>query len=364
MFCCLRVCECVINTITQSFSYLFATMQRRVATLARLPILGGTEAFNRLQAALPAKCSVENYAAYSSVLKGIVTDPSLMSVPLDDHGFHRGHCVFDTCNVENGKAFGLSFHLERLFRSAQMAQILQEPPAPAFREEIKSAILQTIAATKRKDEVFVRYWLSAGRGDFAVSPKNCSGPTFYCVAHKDSHSATEPRGLKAATVDVPLKPPLLATLKSNNYLLNALVAMEADKRGGASIGVQFDAEGYLGESAVSTIAIVDANGVLKAPPAEAILPSTTWMRIVALSDGLIEKGLLTACSQEVVHASELIGCREMFTLGGGWIEPIVAFDDKSVGDGAPGPVFRALDTLVRDDFLNPDLTDDIPYDDA
>ena len=55
--------------------------------------------------------------------------------------------------------------------------------------------------------------------------------------------------------------------------------------------------------------------------------------------------------------------REMFTLGGGWIEPIVAFDDESVGDGAPGP-FRALDTLVRDDFLNPDLTDDIPYDDA
>ncbi|MGB2469257.1 MAG: hypothetical protein ACPIA5_00275, partial [Flavobacteriales bacterium] len=31
-------------------------------------------------------------AAYSSVLGGIVTDEVAMSVPIDDHGFHRGHC--------------------------------------------------------------------------------------------------------------------------------------------------------------------------------------------------------------------------------------------------------------------------------
>ena len=39
-----------------------------------------------------------------------------------------------------------------------------------------------------------------------------------------------PVGVAAVTVDVPLKPPLLATMKSNNYLLNAPVAMHADRK--------------------------------------------------------------------------------------------------------------------------------------
>ena len=31
------------------------------------------------------------YAMYSSVLGGIVTDPAVMVLPLDDHMVHRGH---------------------------------------------------------------------------------------------------------------------------------------------------------------------------------------------------------------------------------------------------------------------------------
>ena len=141
----------------------------------------------------------------------------------------------------------------------------------------------------------MRYWLSAGRGDFGVSPSTApGGPTFYCVAHRDPIRPQNARGLRAATVPVPLKPPLLATMKCNNYLLNALVAMEAEKRDGAHIGVQFDDGGFLGESAVSTIAIVDSAGVLVSPPADAILPSTTFARIEALSADLVQKGQLSA----------------------------------------------------------------------
>jgi hypothetical protein len=28
---------------------------------------------------------------------------ALMQLPIDDHMVHRGHAVFDTCNVEGGK---------------------------------------------------------------------------------------------------------------------------------------------------------------------------------------------------------------------------------------------------------------------
>ena len=38
-------------------------------------------------------------AFFSSELGGIVIDPALMAVHLDDHMVHRGHSVFDTCEV-------------------------------------------------------------------------------------------------------------------------------------------------------------------------------------------------------------------------------------------------------------------------
>lgn len=137
-----------------------------------------------------------------------------MLVPVDDHGFHRGHAVFDTANVAGGRAFGLTMHLDRLLGSARQARILDEAGASLeYRESLRSIILQTIAATGRRDGVFVRYWLSVGRGDFGISPSALrSGPTFYCVAHEDTHSADEPRGLTACVVPTPLKPPLLATM--------------------------------------------------------------------------------------------------------------------------------------------------------
>jgi len=39
---------------------------------------------------------------YSSVVGGIVLDPSMMVIPIDDHMVHRGHGVFDTSTISDG----------------------------------------------------------------------------------------------------------------------------------------------------------------------------------------------------------------------------------------------------------------------
>lgn len=191
-------------------------MRRRRDSVRRFPLLQPTEALERMRANVPATASSSIYAFFSSALGGIVTDPGLCTVPVDDHGFHRGHCVFDTCHVERGHAFGLSMHLDRLLLSARQARILPatdaEMPSSFCKESLREIILQTIAATQRRDGVFVRYWCSAGRGDFTISPARCDGPSFYCVAHADTHTTAEPRGRHAVIVDVPLKPQLLATM--------------------------------------------------------------------------------------------------------------------------------------------------------
>jgi 4-amino-4-deoxychorismate lyase len=100
-----------------------------MAESERTACFSGDEAIARLRATAHAK-SANYYAMYSSVLGGIVTEPALMVLPLDDHMVHRGHSVFDTAILANGMLYQLDQHLERLVRSAEMARI----PLPFPRE--------------------------------------------------------------------------------------------------------------------------------------------------------------------------------------------------------------------------------------
>src|SRR5215510_13846857 len=89
-------------------------------TIGSTPVFTPDEASVRLRHAVHAK-AVNFHAMYSSVLGGIVTDPAFMVLPLDDHMVHRGHAVFDTAMIVNGKLYQLDAHLERLLCSAEMA---------------------------------------------------------------------------------------------------------------------------------------------------------------------------------------------------------------------------------------------------
>ncbi|PQP96908.1 D-amino-acid transaminase chloroplastic-like [Prunus yedoensis var. nudiflora] len=42
---------------------------------------------------------------YSSTYGGIILDPALMVIPIDDHMVHRGHGVFDTVIILNGHMY-------------------------------------------------------------------------------------------------------------------------------------------------------------------------------------------------------------------------------------------------------------------
>lgn len=59
-----------------------------------------------------------------------------------------------------------------------------------------------------------------------VSPRGCGGSTFYVVVMDYPGHPTE--GIDEWVVGVPLKTSLMASCKTNNYLLNALAAMESE----------------------------------------------------------------------------------------------------------------------------------------
>lgn len=166
----------------------------------------------------------------------------MAAIPIDDHMVHRGHAVFDTCTLANGRLYRLDTHLDRLLKSAAGAKI--QPPFP--RERIQDAILSTAAASGLR-EGSVRYWLAAGPGDFSFVPDGCISSAFYCAVFQggvlEHVLGQPPQGVRDVTVrDVPLKPTALGSIKTNNYLLNCLTAMRARELGG-SFGILVDEQG-------------------------------------------------------------------------------------------------------------------------
>ena len=62
------------------------------------------------------------FAFYSSILRGVVTEPALMTVPADDHLTHRGDGVFETLKCVDGALYLWREHVNRLLRSADLSR--------------------------------------------------------------------------------------------------------------------------------------------------------------------------------------------------------------------------------------------------
>jgi len=320
-------------------------------------VLEAEQVVERLRA-LRDRQPVRYWAFYSSQLGGIVTDPALMVLPFDDHMVHRGHGVFDTAAIVDGKIYDLEAHLDRFLRSAGLSKL----PLPCPRDEMRAIIGRTAAASGKRDGS-IRYWISAGPGSLGLPPAAGAEPGFFVMifgglAYPDTWYTS---GLKVMTTTYPIKPPLYAVTKSTNYLPNILMQLEAQEAG-LDNGVFVDEAGNVGESSNMNVAFVGEDGVLRHPRFDHILSGCTSLRLLELARGLVGQGLKGVEVRDIPVA-EARASREMLLIGSSIkVAPIVEWDRKPIGDGKPGPAARALrDVLDRDMREAKDRLIDIPY---
>ena len=302
-----------------------------------------------------------NYAAmYSSVFGGIVTDPALMVMPVDDHIINRGDGVFEFFDAVNGFVYNLEAHLARLERSAGLISL----DLPFDMDTIRAIILETIAASGARD-CGVRLFLSRGLGDFRCDPTSPEKSLFYAVIVLKSFDVpldTCPEGVTAITTHVPVKPGIYAQVKSTCYLLNAMVELEA-RRNKADYGVWYDDEGHLTESSTENVAIVTQERILKYPRFDRMLRGTTLVRAAELAKGLVSDGTLKGIYQTDITQREVYDSSEMLILVTSLsIVPVIKYDGKPIGTGRPGPVFRRLwELLQKDRTENREMLTAVPY---
>ncbi|KAJ7240172.1 hypothetical protein O6H91_Y142000 [Diphasiastrum complanatum] len=330
-----------------------------------LPLLSSAEVLARLKSEVLEDKRLQLFRAmYSSIVGGITTDPAAMIIPLDDHMVHRGHGVFDTAIIADGYLYELDAHLDRLCRSAASARIFP----PFDRLTLWEILMQTVSASKCR-EGLLRYWLSAGRGGFSLSSSECVTSTFYAIVLEESHFPP-PHGVKVITSSVPIKPPQFATMKSVNYLPNALSKIEAEDNN-AQAGIWLDDEGFIAEGPNMNVAFVTSSGELLLPSFDKILSGCTVKRVVALAQKLLLNEQKSdkigeqnkANNGNHIHhvrmgnitVEEAKSAIEMMLIGSGVaIMPVVEWDGIPVGSGQPGPGTLALrDLLIKDILLGP-----------
>jgi len=289
------------------------------------------------------------FAMYSSVFGGIVTDPVLMLVPIDDHMVHRGDGVFETFKCVNGYFYNLQAHLDRLENSAKELGFVLPFPMVG----LKDIVVETAKAGDRRD-CLVRILLSRGPGSFGVSPYECPAVQVYVAVTELKRPFMElhPGGARLKTSTIKAKPAFYAGIKNCNYLPNVLMAKEAaDAR--VDFGVSYDDKGFLAEGATENIGIVTRDRKLLFPELGGILRGTTMMRVAELAEALVDDGTLREVAFHRVTRDDVRAAAEVLVVG---TTPNVTFaceyDGRKVGDGSPGPVYAALSRLLIEDIAS------------
>jgi branched-chain amino acid aminotransferase len=250
-----------------------------------------------------------------------------------DHAVLYGDGIFETAAARNGFIFKLDAHIDRGFRS--MAAIALTPPCD------RAAMRDLIIETTRRNGLGDAYikWLvtRGGNGRPLMDPAGCEPNLIIIVLPyiERAERLTEGMRLKTAALRRPPGQVLDPQIKSLNYLNLVLAKLEA-KAAGADEALMLDMSGRICEAAGWNVFFVYGDRVRT--PRHDVLRGITRETVMDLCP---VHGLSVEISQLELY--DAYTADEAFLAGtAGGLLPIVAIDGRAVGDGRPGPKFRAL----------------------
>jgi len=252
-------------------------------------------------------------------------------VSIDDRAFQFGDGVYEAFELRGGKIIDEEPHLGRLERSLKLVRI----PPPLAPSALRAVLREVVLRNRVSDGIL---YLQVSRG---VAPRDHAFPTkptrpgLVVTARALDPTLGEARaasGVKVITRrDDRWAHPHVKTLQ----LLPNVLAKQAAREVGAYEAWFVDENGAVTEGASTNAWIVTADGRLVTRQAdEAILHGVTRATLIALIDreGLrLEERPFTL--EEAFHAAEAF-----FSSATNIATPVIAIDDRAVGDGKPGAI--------------------------
>jgi branched-chain amino acid aminotransferase len=139
-------------------------------------------------------------------------------------------------------------------------------------------------------------------------------------------------------------------IKSLNYLNNILAKIEVNRaaRAGGDVpvgeGLMLNLDGYVAEATGDNIFVASGGKLLTPPTHVGILEGITRNAVMELA-----AQLRVPCEERVFTMTTVYGADEIFLTGtGAEVIPVVRVDDRTIGDGRPGPITRKLIAAFRE----------------
>jgi branched-chain amino acid aminotransferase len=269
-------------------------------------------------------------------INGKLFDKEDAKVSVYDHGLLYGDGIFEGLRSYSGKVFRLQQHLDRLWASAR-AICLEIPMSKA---DMAKAVNDTLAANGIKDG-YIRLVVTRGAGALGLDPNRCSNPQIIVIT---DHVTLYPKemyenGMEIVTASTIRNHPqaLSARIKSLNYLNNILAKIEG-LQAGVQEALMLNHLGHVAECTADNIFLVRGGKVFTPPIDAGILEGITRDAVIELArEAKIALAEITLTRHDVYTADEVF-----LTGSGAEIIPVIKVDNRTIGDGKPGPITKEL----------------------
>jgi D-alanine transaminase len=253
-----------------------------------------------------------------------------------DRGFLFADGVYEVVPVLHGRPFRLAEHLARLARSCAEIRLAN----PHTREQWLAIVEGLVNAASQPDLlVYLQVTRGTEHGRNHLFPADAKPTVFgFASPFPQPSPATLERGLGVVCCEDTRW--ARCDIKSVALLANVLLRQAAQERG-ADEALLVRGERVL-EGSSSSVFVVHAGVVATPPDGREILPGTTRDAILELCAGHPRSEIRPITRTELLAADEV-----WIASAGRGLLPVCRVDDRPVGSGRPGPLWREIDARLR-----------------
>ena len=257
------------------------------------------------------------------------------------HSMHYGTAVFEgirAYETDDGTAiFRHEEHLQRLEDSAKLYYM--DLPVP--RETLREATHELIVRNGFRS-CYIRPLVYRGHGPMGLDPMNNPVEVSIAVWQWGAYLGEEgkTRGIRAKVSSWRRLSPesLIPHAKASGQYLNSVLAKIEASKAGYEEALLLDHHGNVCEGTGENVFVVKSGTIFTPPQSASILDGISRKSLIQIARDLGHE----VVERDVARA-ELILADEVFLSGtAAELTPVREIDDHPVGDGAPGPVTRAM----------------------
>ncbi|MDO5375495.1 MAG: branched-chain-amino-acid transaminase [Staphylococcus rostri] len=254
-----------------------------------------------------------------------------------DHGLLYGDGIYEGIRCYSKNIFQIDEHLDRLYRSANSLRL----NIRYSREEIKSAIVRVLNKNNLKN-AYIRLIVTRGEGPIGPDPEQCKKSSLIIITEDipNVHGIESlDKGLSLVIVST-RRDSVDATsheIKSLNYLNSVIAKIEA-KQSYADDAIILDKNGFVSESPICNIFMIEKNVVITPQASNGILKGITRGNVIEIAT---ELGLQVV--ERNITPYELINADEVFLAGThAEIVGVQKINNIRIGDGLVGELTRKI----------------------